>query len=299
MPVRLTLPETFASRLAAATRPQIGLWVCSGSPIMAEVTAGSGVDWVLIDAEHSPNGLESLLAQLYAVSGYPVAPVVRIPFGETVIIKQVLDLGAQNLLVPMVDSAEQAEQVVRAVRYPGGSGGPVGARGVGASLARSSRWNRVEHYLRDASSTISLTVQIESAAAVAAVDEIVAVDGVDAVFVGPADLAASMGHLGDPNHPEVVEAVLTAIRAANAAGKPVGVNAFVPEEADRFLAAGADFVAVGADVALLARATEGLADRFIPGGTAADGSGASAAVVGASGDDGRADASGASPRGSY
>jgi 4-hydroxy-2-oxoheptanedioate aldolase len=281
MPIRLTLPETFAARLAAATRPQIGLWVCSGSPIMAEVTAGSGVDWVLIDGEHSPNGLESLLAQLYAVSAYPVAPVVRVPFGDTVIIKQVLDLGAQNLLVPMVDSAEQAEGVVRAVRYPSGAApGMNGVRGVGASLARSSRWNRVEHYLRDASSTISLTVQIESAAAVAAVDEIVAVDGVDAIFVGPADLAASMGHLGDSNHPEVVEAVLTAIRAANAVGKPVGVNAFVPAEAERFLEAGAGFVAVGADVSLLARATEALADRFIPGdhGGEADASAAAARV---------------------
>lgn len=268
MPIRLTLPETFAARLAAATRPQIGLWVCSGSPIMAEITAGSGVDWVLIDGEHSPNGLESILAQLYAVSAYPVAPVVRVPFGDPVIIKQVLDLGAQNLLVPMVDSAEQAEGVVRAVRYPGGVDGTGhGMRGVGASLARSARWNRVEHYLRDASSSISLTVQIESAAAVAAVDDIVAVDGVDAIFVGPADLAASMGHLGEPGRPEVVEAVLTAIRAGNAAGKPVGVNAFVPAEAERFLEAGADFVAVGADVALLARSTEALADRFIPADT--------------------------------
>lgn len=261
----MNLPETFAARLARAERPQVGLWACSGSPIMAEIVAGSGVDWVLIDAEHSPNGLESILAQLYAVSAYPVAPVVRVPIGDTVIIKQVLDLGAQNLLVPMVDSAEQAAELVHAVRYPA-----AGVRGVGASLARSSRWNRVPGYLDGASSTISLTVQVESAAAVAAVDEIVAVDGVDAVFVGPADLAASMGHLGEPSHPEVVEAVLTALRAAAAAGKPAGVNAFVPEEADRYLEAGASFIAVGADVSIAARATEALADRFIgdrePGG---------------------------------
>lgn len=254
----MNLPETFAARLARADRPQIGLWVCSGSPIMAEITAGSGVDWVLIDAEHSPNGLESILAQLYAVSAYPVAPVVRVPIGDTVIIKQVLDLGAQNLLVPMVDSAAHAAELVRAIRYPAG-----GVRGVGASLARSSRWNRVPGYLGGASSTISLTVQVESAAAVAAVDEILAVDGVDAIFVGPADLAASMGRLGEPSHPDVVEAVLTALRAAAAAGKPAGVNAFVPEEAERYLAAGASFVAVGADVAILARASEALADRFV------------------------------------
>ncbi|MEI5584980.1 MULTISPECIES: HpcH/HpaI aldolase/citrate lyase family protein [unclassified Agromyces] len=274
MPIRLNLPETFAQRLAAAERPLVGLWVCSASPVMAEIVAGSGVDWVLIDGEHSPNGIESILAQLHAVSGYPVAPVVRVPIGDPVIIKQVLDLGAQNLLVPMVDSAAQAEELVRAVRYPS-----AGMRGVGASLARSSRWNRVPSYLRDASSTISLTVQVESAAAVAAVDDIVAVDGVDAIFVGPADLAASMGRLGDPSHPEVVKAVVASIAAARRAGKPAGVNAFVPDEAERYLEAGAAFVAVGADVALVARATEALADRFI-GGDRADGAAATSPDAG-------------------
>ncbi|HEX6955189.1 MAG TPA: aldolase/citrate lyase family protein, partial [Agromyces sp.] len=133
------------------------------------------------------------------------------------------------------------------------------------SLARSSRWNRVPGYLADAAATISLTVQVESAAAVAAVDAILAVDGVDAIFVGPADLAASMGRLGEPSHPDVVAAVLTALRAARAGGKPAGVNAFVPEEAERYLEAGAAFVAVGADVAIMARASEALADRFIGG----------------------------------
>ena len=258
MPVRVSLPETFAARLVAADRPQVGMWVCSGSPIVAEIAAGSGLDWVLIDAEHSPNGLESILGQLYAVSAYPVAPVVRPPIGDVVVIKQYLDLGVQNLLVPMVDSAEQAAELVRAVRYPGG-----GIRGVGASLARSSRWNRVDDYLHTASSTVSLTVQIESATAVAAVAEIAAVDGVDALFVGPADLAASMGVLGEQSHPDVVAAVVKSIEAGRAAGKPVGVNAFVPDDAERYLAAGASFVAVGADVAILARASEGLADRFI------------------------------------
>lgn len=260
MPVHLTLPDTFVSRIRSADRPLAGLWVCSGSAVAAEIVAGSGIDWVLLDAEHSPNGLESILAQLHAMSAYPVAPVVRPPFGDPVTIKQVLDLGAQNLLIPMVDSAEQAAEVVRAVRYPGGPHG--GVRGVGSALARSARWNRVDGYLGRASETISLTVQIESAAAIADVERILAVDGIDAVFVGPSDLAASMGFLGQQGHPDVVEAVLTAIRAANAAGVPVGVNAFVPEDAERYLAAGADFVAVGADVAILARQTETLADRF-------------------------------------
>lgn len=277
MPVRLELPPTLVSRIEAKDRPLIGLWACAGSAITAEIVAGSGCDWVLIDAEHSPNGLESLLAQLHAVAAYPAAPLVRPPFGDTVIIKQMLDLGAQNLLIPMVDTAEQAAEVVRAVRYPSGQGGG-GVRGVGSALARSSRWNRVEGYLGRANETISLTVQIESATAVSNVDAIAAVDGVDALFVGPSDLAASMGYLGQQNHPEVVDAVLRSIEAGKAAGKPVGVNAFVPADAERYMQAGASFVAVGADVAILARQTEALVDRFISAAGAggdADGTGRS------------------------
>jgi 4-hydroxy-2-oxoheptanedioate aldolase len=151
----MTLPPTLAARLAASDRPLAGMWVCSGSAMNAEIAAGSGLDIVLIDAEHSPNTPESILAQLQAVSGYPVAPLVRPPFGDTVVIKQYLDLGVQNLLVPMVDSPEQAAEIVRAVRYP-----PHGVRGVGSALARSSRWNRVPGYLASASSSISLFVQI-------------------------------------------------------------------------------------------------------------------------------------------
>ncbi len=259
MPVRLDLPPTLMDRMRSTDRPLIGLWACAGSAITAEIVAGSGCDWVLIDAEHSPNSLESLLAQLHAVSSYPVSPVVRPPYGDTVILKQVLDLGVQNLLVPMVDSAEQAAEIVRAVRYP-----VDGVRGVGSSLARSARWNRVEGYLARANETISLTVQIESATAVSNVEGIVSTEGVDALFVGPADLAASMGYLGQQSHPEVTEAVLHTIAAGQAAGKPVGVNAFVPADADRYLEAGASFVAVGADVAILARQTEAIVDRFIP-----------------------------------
>lgn len=266
MPVRLTLPDTLRDRLDAADRALIGLWASASSPVTAEIVAGSGCDWVLLDAEHSPNGLESVLAQLHAMSAYPVAPLVRVPYGDTVAIKQFLDLGAQNLLVPMVDSAEQAEEIVRAVRYP-----PRGVRGVGSALARSARWNRVDGYLGRADETVSLTVQIESAAAVAEAERILAVDGVDAVFIGPSDLAASMGLLGQQNHPDVVDAVLRTIERAVAAGVPAGVNAFVPEDADRYIAAGASFVAVGADVAILARQTEALVARFAAGGGRSDG----------------------------
>ena len=264
MPVRMTLPPTLADRLAASDRPLVGMWVCSGSAMNAEIAAGSGLDLVLVDAEHSPNGPESILAQLQAVAAYPVAPLVRPPFGDTVVIKQYLDLGVQNLLIPMVDSAEQAAELVRAVRYP-----PEGVRGVGSSLARSSRWNRVPGYLADAAATVSLFVQIESRTAMERVAEIAAVDGVDGILVGPADLAASMGFLGQQDHPEVVDAVLHAIRVGVELGTPVGVNAFAADAADRYLEAGAAFVLVGADVQLLARASEALSDRFIGDGGAA------------------------------
>jgi len=182
-----------------------------------------------------------------------------VPIGDVVTIKQVLDLGAQNLLVPMISSAAEAAAVVAAVRYP-----PLGGRGIGNALARSGRWNRVEGYLENAADHVSLFVQIETAAGVDAAAEIAAVDGVDGVFVGPSDLSASLGVLGQQTHPEVEAAVLRTFEAVRAAGKPVGVNAFDPAVADRYLAAGASFVLVGADVALLARGSEALAARFIP-----------------------------------
>ena len=264
MPIRLEPTPTLADRLRTASRPQFGIWVCSGSALVAEICAGAGLDIVLIDGEHGPNSLVSILAQLQAVAAYPVSPLVRAPVGDTVIVKQLLDIGAQNLLIPMVNSAEEAAAMVAAVRYP-----PAGVRGVGSALARSARWSRIDDYLGRADGLVSLYVQIETADAVAAVHEIAAVDGVDGLLVGPADLAASMGMLGQQNHPEVVAAVVSVIAAGAAAGKPVGVNAFDPSTADGYVAAGAAFVLVGADVTLLARSSEGLADRFIGGGDAA------------------------------
>lgn len=255
----LHLDPSFRARLADRDHPLVGMWVCSGSPLLAEVAAGSGLDWLLIDMEHSANTLESVLLQLQAVAAYPITPLVRAPFNDAVAIKQILDIGAQNLIVPMVSTAEEARSAVAATRYP-----PEGVRGVGSALARSARWNRVDDYLRDSATHTSLTVQIETAAGVDNAADIAAVDGVDAVFVGPSDLAASLGHLGAQNHPEVVEAVRHTFAAVAATGTPVGVNAFDPASADAYLAAGADFVAVGADVAMLARASEALATRFTP-----------------------------------
>ncbi|MFB7251523.1 aldolase/citrate lyase family protein [Microbacterium sp. NPDC056234] len=253
----LHLAPCFRDRLAESDRSQTGMWVCSGSPVIAEIVAGSGVDWLLIDMEHAANSLESVLHQLQAVAAYPVVPVVRVPWNDAVMIKQVLDLGAQNIIVPMVSSAAEAEAAVAATRYP-----PHGLRGVGSALSRSARWNRVDDYLQDAASHISLIVQIETASGVDNAAEIAAVDGVDAVFVGPSDLAASLGRLGQQAHPDVVDAVTRTFTAVRAAGAAVGVNAFDPTGADAYIAQGADFVAVGADVAMLARASEALAARF-------------------------------------
>lgn len=257
MSVRLT--PTFAQRLTESDRPLVGAWVCSGSPLVAEICAGGGLDWVLIDMEHSPNSVASVLAQLQAVAGYPCTPVVRVPSADQVLIKLVLDVGAQNLLVPMVDTVQQAVDVVAATRYP-----PDGVRGVGSALARSARWNRVGDYLATAEQQVSVLVQLESTPAVRAAREIAAVDGVDGCFVGPSDLAASMGLLGEQTHADVVAAVLDAFQEVQEAGKPVGVNAFDPAAAHRYLDAGAAFIAVGADVTLLARGTEALAAQFIP-----------------------------------
>lgn len=256
MPLRVTLRDA----LAQSSRPLAGIWICSGSPVAAEIVAGSGIDWVLIDQEHGPNDLGTTLTQLQVVAAYPVTPVVRVPSHDPVTIKQVLDLGAQTLLVPMVSSADQARELVRAVHYP-----PRGIRGVGSALARSARWNRVDGYLTDAAEHVSLFVQIETAEGVDAAAEIAAVDGVDGVFVGPSDLAASMGVIGQQTHPDVVANVHRTFEAVRAAGKPVGVNAFDPAMARSYLDAGASFVLVGADVAILARGTEALAAKFSTG----------------------------------
>ena len=258
MPIRLT--PTLRDDLSAAKRPLIGMWLSTGSPLVAEICASSGLDWVLIDAEHGPNDLTSILPQLQALAGYPVTALVRPPIGDTVLLKQYLEIGAQNLLIPLVESAEQAAELVRAVRYP-----PHGVRGVGASLGRSSRWGRVTEYMPNAGDSISLYLQIESATAAGNAEAILAVDGVDGIFVGPADLAASMGHLGASDHPDVVAAVESCLALARAAGKPAGVYASDPVLAARYLAAGASFACVGADVSILARGTEDLAARFIDG----------------------------------
>lgn len=257
MSFRLSLPETFAQRLHAAGQAQVGLFLSSGSETNAEIVASAGYDWLLLDAEHSPYSLETVTSLLRTIAAYPATPVVRLPVNDPVLIKQYLDLGAQNLMIPMVHTGEQAEKAAAATHYP-----PRGIRGIGAALARSSRYSGVPDYLDTAGETISLTVQIESGEAVANADAIAAVDGVDAVFIGPSDLAASMGYLGQQQHPAVLDAVASTIEAVKKAGKKVGVNAFNLEQARAYVDAGADFVCIGADVQQLAGAVRSLVSTF-------------------------------------
>ena len=240
-----------------AGQPQIGLWLGLADPYCAEVCAGAGFDWLLIDGEHAPNDVRSVLAQLQVLAAYPVSPVVRLPIGEAWLIKQYLDLGVQTLLIPMVETAEQARALVAATRYP-----PRGVRGVGSALARASRWNRVQGYLHRADEGVCLLVQIESALGLANLEEIAATEGVDGLFIGPADLSASLGHLAQPNHPEVQSAIEDAVARILGHGKAAGILASDEALARRYLELGCTFVAVGVDTSLLARATQDLAAKF-------------------------------------
>jgi 4-hydroxy-2-oxoheptanedioate aldolase len=234
------------------------MWLASGSGYVTEICAGSGIDWVLLDQEHAPNDLRTTLEQLQVLAAYPdVDVLVRPPFADPVVIKRLLDVGVQNLIVPMIDGQGEAAAAVAATRYP-----PAGIRGVGSALARASQWNRISDYLGTADASVSLTVQVESLSGLEQLGDIADVDGVDAVFIGPADLAASMGRLGQPEHPDVVGTIETALATIVDHGKAAGVNAFNTAIARRYLGAGATFVLVGADVALLARGAERLVHEF-------------------------------------
>jgi 4-hydroxy-2-oxoheptanedioate aldolase len=229
---------------------QYGLWLGLAATFSAEICAGAGFDWLLIDAEHGPNDLHSILAQLQAIAPYASQAVVRPPQGDHVLIKQLLETGVQTLLIPMVDSAAQARGLVQAMRYP-----PSGIRGVGSALARASRWGRIEEYAEQANDSMCLLVQVETRTGYEALDEIMAVDGVDGIFFGSADLAASYGLLGQSTHPDIVRRVESGLRRVKAAGKAGGVLCADPALNGRYLAAGAQFVAIGVDALLLANAT--------------------------------------------
>ncbi|HUE94815.1 4-hydroxy-2-oxoheptanedioate aldolase [Pseudomonas sp.] len=246
----------FKQRLQAG-EAQIGLWLGLADPYCAELAANAGFDWLLIDGEHAPNDLRGLLGQLQAVAPYPSQPVIRPVIGDTALIKQLLDIGAQTLLVPMVESAEQARELVRAMHYP-----PSGVRGVGSALARASRWNSIPGYLDKADAQMCLLVQIENLDGLANLDAIAAVEGVDGVFIGPADLSAAMGHRGNPAHPEVQAAIEDAIVRIGQAGKAAGILSADQTLARRYLELGAKFVAVGVDTTVLMRGLQSLAAAF-------------------------------------
>jgi 4-hydroxy-2-oxoheptanedioate aldolase len=248
--------NTFKRALARGEQ-QIGLWLGLADAYAAELCAGSGFDWLLIDGEHAPNDLRTILHTLQAIAAYSVHGIVRIPVGDPVFIKQVLELGAQTLLVPMVDDANQARTLVQAMRYP-----PYGMRGVGSGLARSSRWNRINDYLARADAENCLLIQVESVTALANLSELCTVDGVDGIFIGAADLAASMGYLGQPGHAQVRAAVEHAIRTVVASGKSAGVLCTDETLVRHYLGIGVQFAAVGVDTTLLAAATTELASRF-------------------------------------
>lgn len=258
-----TPPNLFKDALAEG-RAQIGLWLGLADPYAAELCAGAGFDWLLIDGEHAPNGLRDVLAQLQAIAAYPgVNAIARVPFGHgeagAALIKQYLDLGVQTLLVPMVDTAEQAAALVRATRYPQADG-QGGIRGMAG--ARASRWGRFPQYAQEANDRVCLLVQAETTQALANLDAIAATPGVHGVFIGPADLSASMGHIGNAGHPEVQAAIEDAIARIRQAGKAAGI--LTPDEAlaRRYLELGAQFVAVGLDTQILMRQTTALAAKF-------------------------------------
>ncbi|BAW24142.1 4-hydroxy-2-oxoheptanedioate aldolase [Pseudomonas putida] len=246
----------FKQRLRSG-EPQIGLWLGLADAYCAELAANAGFDWLLIDGEHAPNDLRGMLAQLQAVAPYSSQAVIRPVIGDTALIKQVLDIGAQTLLVPMVETAEQAQQLVKAMHYP-----PKGVRGVGSALARASRWNSIPGYLEHADEQMCLLVQIENKEGLANLDEIVAVEGVDGVFIGPADLSAAMGHRSNPGHPEVQAAIEDAIVRIGKASKAAGILSADEKLARRYIELGCTFVAVGVDTSLLMKSLRALADRF-------------------------------------
>ncbi len=239
-----------------AGKTQIGLWVSIPSNYSTEVVAGAGFDWLLIDTEHSPADVETVLTQVQAASGYPVHPIVRIPWNDMVTIKRFLDIGVQTLLIPQVNSAEEAREAVNSTRFP-----TAGVRGV-AGTNRATRFGRIKNYFKKADEEICVLVQVESREALDEIEKIAAVEGVDGIFIGPADLHASFGMVGERAHPDMMSTIDSAITRIAKAGKAPGILTDSEENARRWMKCGATFVAVGADVGLLARGADALAAKF-------------------------------------
>ncbi|HUP97750.1 MAG TPA: HpcH/HpaI aldolase/citrate lyase family protein [Usitatibacter sp.] len=252
----MDIPRNAFKHALAAGRQQIGLWVSLASPYSTEIVAGSGFDWLLLDGEHSPNDPIGILPQLQAAAPYPVSCIVRPAWNDKVLLKRYLDVGTQSFLVPYVETAEEAEAAVAALRYP-----PEGIRGV-AGTTRASRYGRVADYFARASDELCLLVQVETRRGLDNLEAIAGVHGIDGVFIGPADLAAGLGHLGEQGHAEVQSAIQDAIKRIRACRKPAGI--LTPDEATarRYIEWGTTFTAVGLDAVILARESEKLAAKF-------------------------------------
>lgn len=254
----MDLPQNHLKRALKAGKRQIGLWSSLASNYSVEIIAGAGFDWLLLDTEHSPNELDSVLTQLQAAASYPVHPVVRVDWNDMVKIKRLLDIGAQSLLVPYVSTPEEAASAVSYTRYP-----PNGVRGVGGTT-RATRFGRIQEYASRAHEEICVFVQLETRQALDNIEAIAAVDGVDGIFIGPADLHACLGYAGEIAHPDVMPLIDEAIRRIRRCGSAPGVFTPSEEDARRQLDCGALFVAVGSDIGILARGAERLAARFRP-----------------------------------
>jgi 4-hydroxy-2-oxoheptanedioate aldolase len=252
----MEMPHNAFKRAIREGKSQIGLWSSLSSNYTVEVIAGAGFDWILLDTEHSPNDLESVLQQAQAAAAYPVSTLARVPWNDMVTIKRFLDIGAQSILVPYVQNADEAKNAVAYTRYP-----PAGVRGV-AGGTRATRFARVKDYAKRAHEELCVLVQIETQQGLDNLEKIAAVEGVDGVFIGPADLHASLGYTGETNNPKVMPIIDDAIRRIRKCGKAPGILTGVEADARRWLECGGLFVAVGADTGVLARGTEALAEKF-------------------------------------
>jgi 4-hydroxy-2-oxoheptanedioate aldolase len=252
----MQLPLNRFKRALRGPAPLIGFWSSLASTAATEILADAGLDWILIDTEHAPNELPAVADHLRVIMPSPTAAIVRPAWNDPVLIKRVLDIGAQTLLVPYVQSAEEAQRAVAATRFP-----PEGVRGV-AAVHRSNRYGRVADYFARAGEEICVIAQLETGVALDALEAIAGVDGVDALFVGPSDLAANLGHIGDVAHPAVRGAIEDACRRAAAVSKPIGILAPVEEHARAYLEMGFRFVAVGSDVVTLRQGVDRLVKTF-------------------------------------
>ncbi|HWK87406.1 MAG TPA: HpcH/HpaI aldolase/citrate lyase family protein [Xanthobacteraceae bacterium] len=252
----MEMPKNAFKAAINAGKPQIGLWCSIPSNYAAELLAGAGFDWLLLDTEHTPVDIETVVTQLQAIAPYPTTPIVRVPVNDKTTIKRYLDTGAQTLLIPMVDTVEDAKAAVAYTRFP-----ETGFRGV-AGATRATRFGRIKNYHVNAHKEICTLIQVESRESLKHIEAMAEIEGIDGIFVGPADLHASLGYLGERAHKDVMPVIDDAIRRIAKAGKAPGILTDSEENARRWLDCGATFVAVGADTGLLARNAEALAAKF-------------------------------------